>query len=52
MPVARFIDRNVNADRALGRTGGDGVVQQSGLIVLQLDDGLDLRPGGGREGFF
>src|SRR5271165_2814397 len=52
MPVARVANRDVGAGRALGGAGGDGIVQQGGLIVLQLDDGLDLRLGGGRECFF
>ena len=52
MPVAPFGDRSVAAGRLLRSAERDGLVQQGGLIVLQLDDELCFRLGGGLEGFF
>lgn len=54
MPIAAFGDRSGAAGRLAGGAEGCGLVQQGGLIVLQVDNDLSLRLrlGRGLEGFF
>src|SRR5450432_511624 len=52
MPVAAFGNRGVAAGGLCGTADSFDLLHQSGLVVLQLDDNLCLRLGGGLEGFF
>jgi len=52
MPVASSGDLSVTAGGVPGGAGGFDILQQSGLIILQLDEELSLRLCGGLEGFF
>ena len=52
MAIARGGDRGVAAGGKEGCAGGFGILQQGGLIVLQLDNDMRLGLRGGLEGFF
>src|SRR3984957_16968546 len=52
MPVAAFGNRGVAAGGLCGTADRFDLLHQSGLVVLQLDDNLCLRLGGGLEGSF
>ena len=52
MAVAAFGNRGVAAGGLCGTADSFDLLHQSGLVVLQLDDNLCLRRGGGFEGFF
>ena len=51
MAIARGGDRGVAAGGRRDAQGGFGILQQGGLIVLQLDNGMRLLQAG-LEGFF
>ena len=52
MPAASGGDLGVAAGGIAGGADGFDVLQQRGLIILQLDDDAGLRLCGGLEGFF
>lgn len=52
MPAASGGDLGVAAGGVAGGADGFDILQQRGLIILQLDDDASLRLCGGLEGFF
>ena len=52
MPIAPFGDRRVAAGGTPRSAESFDLLQQGGLVFLQLDDGVGLRLRGGFEGFF